>query len=283
MSFLRMLAVAFALLPLLAAEEVVSRETACFFTEQRGQETLLHVRNLKTFPITVTVDLEKLENLEADVPSPRTETIEGGASMRLFTLSPCNPSLPTNYFYRFHWVPGALQARHDESFVYALPYAAGKSFLVIQGFRSSFSHFGDNEFAIDWEMPVGTPVHAARGGIVAGVEERYAEGGPDKAYRDFANYVMIRHRDGTIGEYAHLRQHGVRVKAGDKVNVGDPIGYSGDVGFSSCPHLHFFVYRAVDGRRRESFPIRFHTKEERFATLEAGRIYTAISIRRRRP
>ena len=48
---------------------------------------------------------------------------------------------------------GPNKYNFDDNVVYALPYAAGKSFRVTQGYHGSFSHTGPDEFAIDWKMP----------------------------------------------------------------------------------------------------------------------------------
>jgi len=47
-------------------------------------------------------------------------------------------------------------------------------------------------------------------------------------------------------EYVHIQS--AIVQEGDKVQRGDRIGYSGSVGFSPEPHLHFAIYlsRASD-------------------------------------
>ncbi len=87
--------------------------------------------------------------------------------------------------------------------------------------------------------------------------------------------MQIRHADGTIGEYDHLRHNGVVVKAGDPVKAGDLLGYSGNTGYSQSQHLHFMVFRAVDGLTRETFPIRFLIAGQR-STVEPveGNSYT---------
>ena len=102
---------------------------------------------------------------------------------------------------------------------------------------------GSDEYAVDWTMPVGTPVYAAREGMVVGMRDYMTQGGPDPKYD--ANYVYVRHTDKTIASYQHLMTKGVTVRAGDQVSRGTLIGHSGNTGFSTEPHLHFCIFRAI--------------------------------------
>lgn len=55
-----------------------------------------------------------------------------------------------------------------------------------------------------------------------------------------ANYVVIRHDDGLLGYYWHLRNGSVTTKpAGASVALGEVLGLVGSSGFSTGPHLHF--------------------------------------------
>jgi murein DD-endopeptidase MepM/ murein hydrolase activator NlpD len=119
---------------------------------------------------------------------------------------------------------------HDDDHLYSLPYASNKSYRVLQGFGSRFSHTGLEEFAIDIDMPVGTPVHAARDGVVAEVEESHNKGCWDDGCGNYANFIVILHSDGTTGEYYHLKKGGSAVAVGDTVTQGQKIGYSGNTG-----------------------------------------------------
>ncbi len=160
--------------------------------------------------------------------------------------------------------------------IYRLPYATGTTYPVVQGPHGSFSHTGALENAIDWSMPVGTQVCAARDGIVAGIKSDSDEGGPDLAkFKEKANYVAIYHADGTIGEYLHLRQNGVRVQIGQQVKAGDWIGLSGNTGFTSRPHLHFHVYIRNDAATIRTVPINFRTSTQPATILKEGEHYTA--------
>ena len=113
--------------------------------------------------------------------------------------------------------------------------------LCIQGNHGASTHTGTLQFAVDFRMPVGTPVFAVRAGVVAAVASHFKKGGLDTKLRPRANFVAIQHADGTYARYFHLRHNGVIVHRGDSVAAGDQIGLSGNTGYSSTPHLHFDV------------------------------------------
>jgi len=80
--------------------------------------------------------------------------------------------------------------------------------------------------------PIGTPVHAARGGQVVRAEP--STGG-------FGNVVVIDHGGGVQSYYGHLSA--ILVKKGQAVDTGTLVGQVGSTGRSSGPHLHFEVRR----------------------------------------
>ncbi|MGD8324698.1 MAG: peptidoglycan DD-metalloendopeptidase family protein, partial [Gammaproteobacteria bacterium] len=109
---------------------------------------------------------------------------------------------------------------HDDSYLYRLPYADEVSYAVIQSWGSPLSHTGTEHYTVDFGMPEGTPVHAAREGVVVAVEETHERGCWSTGCAQLANYVAIRHSDGTIGEYFHLQKRGVLVARGEFVARG---------------------------------------------------------------
>lgn len=156
---------------------------------------------------------------------------------------------------------------------YHLPYESRKTFRLFQGPDGALSHQG--EAAYDFPMPRGTPIRAARGGLVTEVVDDFGEGGDDLAFADMANKVLILQDDGTIAAYFHLLRGGMRVKAGDRVEAGTIIALSGNSGRTTGPHLHFEVFRPMGGSKRETIPVRFRTAAGEAIVLEEGQAYRA--------
>ncbi len=240
--------------------------------ERDGSRIRFFMENLEPVDVTATFDLS-LTNLKSTQNFPCTLSCAPHQKLEVFTLSPIREEEQWTYSVTNYFTIGSQRAVHDERCLYSLPYAKGESHLVSQAFGGGFSHSGPEQYAIDWNMPEGTPVRAARSGVVAGVRQDSRRGGPDRSFEDDANYVLIQHADQTIGNYAHLQASGVTVRIGQKVSAGDLIGYSGNTGFSSGPHLHFSVFKASDGRTRESIPIRFDLGDGQATPLAAGHVY----------
>jgi len=231
-------------------------EWICVDALDQGGNVELRAINLREYPITYTLRI-RTHNLKVEGPKTVTRTLAPNQNAQVMVLRNSNKSRDGDYNYSFDWTVGDKDAVHDDDHLYSLPYSSGKAYRVIQGFGSRFSHTGLEEFAIDLDMPVGTPVHSARGGVVARVEESHAKGCWEDGCGKFANFVVVLHSDGTTGEYYHLRQDGAIVEVGDRVAQGQIIGYSGNTGHTTMPHLHFAVYRATEWGQTQSIPVRF--------------------------
>lgn len=84
---------------------------------------------------------------------------------------------------------------------------------------------------LDFAVPTGTTIYAARSGVV--YESRLSS--------SYGNVVTIDHGDGFYTRYAHNSK--LLVNKGDKVVKGQEIAKSGSTGQSSGPHSHFEVIK----------------------------------------
>jgi len=148
--------------------------------------------------------------------------------------------------------------RDDTSYVYALPYEEGKTFRVIQGYFSRFTH--KERAALDFNMKRGTKITAAREGVVIRVKEDGTLGGLKRKYRSHGNNIIIQHPDGSRAGYWHLQHNGALVNVGDTVTKGQVIALSGKTGYAMTAHLHFLVWRSGGGQWQQ-VPTRFQTSK----------------------
>ncbi len=241
--------------------------------EVKDDELLIYITNNNSFDITykyyATYDyLLPIDEL------PINKSLEGNKTELLakFMIMGKQYKLTNSY----SWTLGNKYSIHNKNYFYRLPYDLGETHPVTQSFHGSFSHSGDSEFAVDFGMPIGTKIYAARGGDVVMTKSDGYKGGPNRSFGEDANHITIKHEDGTYGKYVHLQQNGVAVKVGDKVMRGDFLGYSGNTGFTNGPHLHFVVFKGKNERSRESLPIKFIAQRGYVINPTVGNRYTAV-------
>lgn len=168
---------------------------------------------------------------------------------------------------------GRIDADHDDAYLYRLPYGDDVSFPIIQGYSAKLSHRGAERYTLDFGMPVGTPVHAARDGVVVLVEDSHEVGCAREECGKYANFVVVLHPDGTTGEYFHLEHGSAQVRVGEHVARGQWLARSGNTGFSTAPHLHFGVYRTGHDRSTESLAVHFQTRSGAIGLPRSGALY----------
>jgi len=174
---------------------------------------------------------------------------------------------------RHSLVLGRADPDHDDDYRYRLPYGDGVGYPVIQSYGARLSHRGDEFYTVDFGMPIGTPVHAAREGVVAYVEDRNDRGCWQEGCERFANFVVVLHSDGTTGAYFHLQRGSAVVSVGQTVRRGQLLARSGNTGLSTVPHLHFGVYRATREGSTASLAVRFDTRTGLVAVPRSGAYY----------
>lgn len=111
----------------------------------------------------------------------------------------------------------------------AVPPTTG---VFTSGFEWRWGSFHDG---IDIANSEGTPIYAAKKGTVI-------DSGPQGGY---GNWIRIKHEDGYITLYGHMRA--LHVEVGQEVEAGEYIADMGNEGFSTGSHLHFGVYKSDTG------------------------------------
>lgn len=199
-------------------------------------------------PVSVEIAFEVAENVQARPQLPTRIVLPAMSETPAVHISPILPNASFRYQLRYSYMPGDFHAQHSSAAHYRLPFPDSDRFPVAQAFGGEVSHTDkQNYYAVDIAMPEGTPVLAARDGVVMTVDNDFYGAGQDLSkYGDRANNIRIVHSDGTMAVYAHLQLESARVSVGDHVHVGQEIALSGNTGFTRGPHLHFVVQQNVD-------------------------------------
>ena len=109
---------------------------------------------------------------------------------------------------------------------YIAPWANASGVHQTQGLH------GYHNAAVDYGMPVGTPLYAAANGTAIISRNSGWNGG-------YGNYVILQHSNNTQSIYGHMTK--TIISPGQYVIQGQLIGYSGNTGNSTGPHLHFEI------------------------------------------
>lgn len=217
----------------------ISERTKIYSETISADSVLLKMDNDLSVPVSVKLVLNLINiqdngvsSISAVIPAKAT-----GYSVARFKKKA--RSMPYTLNYTWKIVLGDVTKKADPAFAYNFPFLKNGNYRITQGPGGAFSHH--DMFAYDFQMPMGTPVVAARDGVVALIKTDSSVGGADKALIEDANFISVYQEDGSIANYFHLSQNGSAVKEGQRIKKGDIIGYSGNTGFTSGPHLHFEV------------------------------------------
>lgn len=231
--------------------ERLERQVYLDIKKQKGADVVF-VRNDLYAPVEIALAFTGMSNVRGAPAQTIRRVLPARSNARLALLTAVSGGKPLVYTPQFHYSLGD-PAGAAQGYRYPFPWRGGP-FRLSQGANGDYSHFGPkNKYAMDIAMPVGTPIIAARAGVVVKTENSQNGRGTDPS----GNFVRILHDDGTMGVYLHLKQGSVSVREGQRVTVGSPLALSGNTGNSSGPHLHFVVQRNT-GMGLVSIPYQFN-------------------------
>lgn len=218
----------------------------------------LYARNDYFLPVELRLKLDVSENVKTLPPLPLTRMVPPQSNVALASIRADNPAFRYRYKYSYFYQLGDPAASHDGGCYYLPPVPAEGEYKISQSFNGSFSHNSAySRYAVDIAMPEGTPVLAARDGLVIRKNTEYVLAGLEEKYKQRANAISVLHGDGTIAIYAHLQFRSIRFHEGQTVKAGDVIAKSGNTGYSTGPHLHFEVVKNTN-MYWQSMPFEFY-------------------------
>ena len=152
----------------------------------------------------------------------------------------------TNQFINYHYVYETQRYAYD-----LLVLKDGKFY---SGSRKKNDHF----------YAFGKEILAPADGIVVKVTDGIDDNVPGEMNPDIpeGNCVVLEHPHSEFSMMAHLKNHSILVKKGDRVKKGQIIGYCGNSGNSTEAHLHFQVMNTADYLKGLSLRIRFENGRE---------------------
>jgi murein DD-endopeptidase MepM/ murein hydrolase activator NlpD len=234
----------------------------------------LYVDNNEYCPVSIEIRL-KLDNLKSSdgnhnicVLPARTKHVRLSTLTRIQKDKKFKVNIKTNYNYGDHYLND-----YDKDFEYCLPFQKGETYVLSQGYNGGLTHQNKNQ--LDFKMPVGKKVLAVRKGIVIKVVDEYDKHCVTQSCEKYNNYIYLYHGDGTIAEYVHIKKGSATVKVGELVKQGQTIAASGNVGWSTGPHLHFSVFLQRLKGQREYIETKFKLKDGiKTDYLAEGKNYT---------
>ncbi len=226
---------------ILIAPHYIFAQNVNIFQEQNQNVYSIYGTNKEFYPVSVSLEFN-LTNMKFSEDANKILVVPAKTDKYKFgDISVINKSSQYKFSYRFKTAMGDLNlANTQQTFAYELPFPKGKNVKVYQGYNGTFSHQDQN--ALDFSMPDGTDVLAARGGTIVQIVQNNTEACPREECKKYNNYVTVMHDDGTFAYYAHIQYNSVKVKLGDKIKTGNIIASSGNVGWTNGPHLHFVCF-----------------------------------------
>ena len=159
--------------------------------------------------------------------------LEANQTRELVRIAMADRYRDASYRVQAAAVPGDPRTT-PEPVAYQLPLASGTRYGISQAFGGSFSHTDEQNYhAVDLGVAEGTPVLAARDGVVVQVERDFFEAAPTASPLP-APTMSASYTDGTMAVCAPPRI-GARAAWRDRPGW-EHIGDAGATGFATGPH-----------------------------------------------
>ncbi len=177
--------------------------------------------------VTIGVDPNASENLQSDKTLPLNAVVPPYTDQALVNFGPKLKSAPYNLRYTFSWSIGDYRASHNCPEHYRFPFGNNIRAYVNVADKASATPY--TRYAVIFSVPAGTPVLAARKGMVVRIRAE--------------DSIDILHDDATIATYGHLGNIAHGLSVGKAVAAGDAIGLAGTAENRKEAYLQLTVWR----------------------------------------
>jgi len=195
-------------------------------------------RNSTPYDVTVTIRHFGIENGDSKGLSPWTKSLAPKSQVTAFAIAAVNPNEPVKYQYNWNWKFGIPGTKHDDSYCYALPF--DRKLLT----QNSDSQNGSSH----WDLPIGSPILAAREGIVVRISEQTAS---------TPGQIMVKHTDGSLATYRGFGENTICLKPDQQIAKADRIGTVGNKDSNPSTTFYFYVWIPIDGEQVTYVSVKF--------------------------
>lgn len=208
-----------------------------------AQESTLHIMGAgANAPVelrTMILEDEVILNAYKKVPGKYTLNLSFGATAGKYKIlhGPVEEVLRSKYGlpnFEVAWIPGEVNGKIQEDFVYRLPFEEGMQNSVRIHKHTpkteKSNRIPTERISYIFSVSEGDDVYAMRKGVVASIEdtEWYLEGFLNNQVLRKANkLIVVEHRDGTSASYVGILDGTVEVKAGETVYPDTILGKAG--------------------------------------------------------
>ncbi|NJD90533.1 MAG: M23 family metallopeptidase [Geobacter sp.] len=184
--------------------------------------------NFGNAPVSVAINIENgsAQNVSADKTLPLLAIVPANSDRTLVRITARTKGLQFALKYNSVWSMGDYTAVHNCPEHYQFPF--GEKVRAFASIANSEDNTPYARNALIFSMPKGTPVLAARKGVVIRISSD--------------EKIDILHEDATIGTYYHLEKIDQYVVVGKAVTTKDVIGVAGTAGSNKEAYMQLTVW-----------------------------------------
>ena len=140
----------------------------------------LIAQNTYFAPVHIAYRIRPIENVSAGTRRSGLVVLPPRSETEIVVVGKSVEDVELRFESEFQFIPGEPGAEHRPELPYRLPYASSSAVRVSQAFPDTKTHTDPaSQHAVDFVMPIGTDVFAARDGVVIEVASDFFEGGTD--------------------------------------------------------------------------------------------------------